>query len=100
MDNGTPCHKSKVVLKYLRKSKVKILDWPGNSPECNPIENLRSYIKNKVAEKKPTGAKELVTSIKKVWVKEISTEYCPPLVKSMPSRLAAVVREKGGHTKY
>ena len=31
---------------------------------------------------------------------EISTKYCASLVKSMPSRLAVIVREKGGHTKY
>ena len=57
-------------------------------------------MKNKVAEKQSSIAKELVTAIKEVWMKEISTEYCASLVKSMPSRLAAIVREKGGHTKY
>ena len=54
--------RSKVVLEYLWKSKVQVFDWPGNSPDLNPIENLWSYKKNKVAEKQPSDAKELVTA--------------------------------------
>ena len=57
-------------------------------------------MKNKVAEKQPFNAEEPVTAIKEGCVKEISTEYCASQVKSMPSRFAAVVQEKGGHTKY
>ena len=40
MHDGETCHWSKVVLEYLRKSQVEVLDWPGNSPDLNPIENL------------------------------------------------------------
>ena len=70
---------------------MEVFYWPGNSPDLNPIENLWSYTKNKVVEKQPSSAKELVTAIKEVWVKEISIEYQASLVKSMPSHLAAVV---------
>ena len=48
-------------------------------------------MKNKVAEKQPFRAKELVTAKKEVCVKEIITEYCACPVKRMPSSLAAVV---------
>ena len=68
-------HRSKVVSEYCRKNKLEVLDWLEDSPDLNPIQNLWSYIKNKVAEKQPSSAKELVTAIKEVWVKEISTEY-------------------------
>ena len=57
-------------------------------------------MKTKVAEKQPSSAKELVTAIKEVWVKKISTKYCASLVKSMANSLAAVVQEKDEHTKY
>ena len=99
MHDGASCHRSKVVLEYLSKSKVEVLDWSGNTPDLNPNKNLWSYM-NKVAEKQPSSAKKFVTAIKEDWVKEISPEYCASLVKSMPSHLAAVVREKGGHIKY
>ena len=38
--DGVPCHRSKVATTFLAKDKIKVLDWPGNSPDLNPIENL------------------------------------------------------------
>ena len=53
------------------KSKVKTVDWLGNSPDINPIKNLWTYLKDKVAEKQPSNAEALRMTIKEVWVKEI-----------------------------
>ena len=50
---------SKNVTTFLKSEKVKVLDWPGNSPGLNPIKNLWMVIKNKVAEKQASSAKEL-----------------------------------------
>ena len=101
MQDGAPCHRSKLVTNFLKKKKkVKVLDWPGNSPDLNPIENLLTIMKDKVAEKQPSSLPDLCRAIKEVWVKEISKEYCANLVNSMPRRLAAVIQNNGGHTKY
>ena len=75
-------------------------DWPGNSPDLNPIENLWTVLKYKVSEKQPASVKELVDAIKAVWVHELSAEYCRSLVESMPKRLEAITKAKGGPTKY
>ena len=32
-----------------------MLEWPGSSPDLNPIKNLWSLMKNKVSEKHPTN---------------------------------------------
>ena len=100
MQDGAPCHRSKLVKNFLKKKKVKVLDWPGNSPDLNPIENLWTIMEDKVAEKQPSSLPDLCWTIKEVWVKEISKEYCANLVNSMPRRLAAVIQNNGGHTKY
>ena len=100
MQDGAPCHRSKLVTNFLKKKKVKVLDWPGNSHDLNPIENLWTVMKDKVAEKQPSSLPYLCRAIKEVWMKQISKEYCANLVNSMPRHLAAVIQNKGGHTKY
>ena len=100
MQDGAPCHRAKIVTQFLKSKKIRILDWPGNSPDLNPIENLWSILKDKVSEKQPTSAKMLEQAIKEVWVRELSNEYCQSLVESMPRRLEAVIKAKSGPTKY
>jgi len=77
-----------------------MLEWPGNSPDLNPIENLWCLMKNKLPEKHPTNLGALQSAIQEVWVKAISPDYCCKLIESMPQRLQEVIKNKGGYTKY
>jgi transposase len=100
MQDGAPCHRCKLVKTYLQSAKIKLLDWPGNSPDLNPIENLWSYMKDKVAEKRPSNAQDLRSVIEKIWRDNITPDYCDALIRSMPRRIQSVLSSKGGHTKY
>ncbi|GFY30260.1 transposable element Tcb1 transposase [Trichonephila clavipes] len=37
-DDNTPCHHAKVVQKWLEDHTVNRMNWPGQSPDLNPIE--------------------------------------------------------------
>jgi len=74
------------VTKFLNDNNVNVLEWPGNSPDLNPIENARNYLKNKVQERKPSNINDLQEELKKLWVTLDST-YFASLADSIPKRL-------------
>jgi len=99
--DGAPCHQTKVVSQWIQQSGYEILGpWPGNSPDLNVIENAWIYMKRRVAEHNPTSSDDLIKKIREVWTCEINNTYCLQLVHSMPDRIASVLANKGGHTKY
>lgn len=99
--DGAPCHQTRAVSSWLRDSGIEVLGpWPGSSPDLNPIENMWTLIKQKVAEQAPTSEKDLIEVIKRVWVTEVSQQYCENLVTSMPRRIEAVLKSRGQYTKY
>ena len=77
------------------------MEWPPQSPDLNPIEHLWGVLKRKLA-----GYENLPTSIKELWVwvqvewEAISVQKCQKLIESMPRRIEAVIKAKGGYTKY
>ena len=74
--------------------------WP-QSPDLNPIEHLWNHLKRKLGEyeEPPRGIQELWERVQKEW-DNIGVEECRKLIESMPRRVEAVVKAKGGHTKY
>ena len=43
--DSAPCRKAKMTTNCFRKMKITVLDWPGNSPDLNPIENFGPLLK-------------------------------------------------------
>ena len=43
-----PSHNSKLIKNFTQENNVNILDWPVNSPDLNPIENLWSLVKRRL----------------------------------------------------
>ena len=96
-----PCHTAKNITKLLEEQGIQVLDWPGNSPDLNPIENLWSILKSKLHKQDCTTQDKLVSAIIDTWFDSTNIEEsCRKLVDSMPARVKQVILNKGGHTKY
>uniref|UniRef100_A0AAZ3PAU8 Tc1-like transposase DDE domain-containing protein n=1 Tax=Oncorhynchus tshawytscha TaxID=74940 RepID=A0AAZ3PAU8_ONCTS len=71
--NNDPKHTSKVVAKWLKDNKVKVLEWPSQSPNLNPIEHLWAELKKRVRARRPTNLTPLHQLCQEEWGKLHST---------------------------
>ena len=99
--DNDPKHTSKVARKWLQDHGFVVMVWPAQSADLNPIEHLWHYIKNRLKkyETPPKGILELWERVEKEWA-AIPAEVCQNLIESMPRRIEAVIKAKGGYTKY
>ncbi|KAK4323716.1 hypothetical protein Pmani_005597 [Petrolisthes manimaculis] len=99
MQDSAPAHRCKAVTKFLTDNNIPVLDWPGNSPDLNPIENAWNKMKNTIAKKRPTNINELKQALTKLWG-DMDLSYFTNLATSMPNRIEMVISYKGNMTKY
>ena len=98
MDND-PKPTSKVVAKWLKDNKVKVLEWPSQSSDLNTIANLWGELKNRVRARRPTNLTQLHQLCQEEWAK-IHPTYCGKLVEGYPKCLTQVKQFKGNAAKY
>ena len=99
-DDSAPCHRAKIVKKFVDENKINVMDWPGNSPDLNPIENLWAILKGKIRRNIIPNRRILQEEIVKVWNNEIKDEILSKLIYSMHKRIKQCIKNKGYVTKY
>lgn len=100
--DGDPKHTSTATKKWLCNNHiVYIKDWPANSPDLNPIENLWHHLKLRLDQysTKPKNKAELWERIDTEWNKFTQADI-EPYYRSMPNRIKEVIKAKGGYTKH
>ena len=97
--DNDPKHKSKLVTEWLNKAKISVLEWPSQSPDLNPIENLWVELKRRVHSRHPKNIDELEQICKEEW-QNISPDVCFNLIKNYKKRLASVIKQKGHSIDY
>ncbi|CAB5196624.1 unnamed protein product [Rhizophagus irregularis] len=88
-------------ISWMRTHNVPMLDLVAQSLDLNPIENLWDHLDHQVQKRKPLpkSKQELISVVQEKW-RKISIETLHHLILSLPSRIKAVIKAKGGHTKY
>jgi hypothetical protein len=95
-----PAHTAKSTKQFLAAKGIRIVeDWPGNSPDLNPIENAWGVTKQQVHGKQYTKLDDLKEAACNHW-DALSTTALRNLMLSIPRRLKKVLKLNGGYTGY
>ena len=98
--DGAPCHRARTVTNHFESCGVSLLkNWPGNSPDISPIENLWALMKAEVRKKNITSLPQMREELVYLW-NNMKIEWCQKLADSLPKRLAEVKLKKGNAIKY
>ena len=89
MHDNAPCHTSKKVKSFLVDNRVQVMDWPAQSPDLNPIENIWKIIGDRARTQNPKNQEELWESLKTEWNK-ITLSFCKKKIDSCGISLRAV----------
>lgn len=102
--DGDPTHKvmAQIIKEFNTSSgnQVTLLEnWPPNSPDLSPIENVWGWVDAEVAKKGCKSFDEFKQEVLKTF-RSIPVEMCENLIDSIPRRLARVVETNGGKAGY
>lgn len=97
--DNDPKHTSKLIKSWFTQTKTRLMEWPSQSPDLNPIEHLWNELKRSVAGHKFSNADHLYQTLVEKW-NDITPQTIENLLRSMPKRMQAVIDLKGYATKY
>jgi len=85
----------------MKSHGFEVLEWAGQSPDLNPIENLWNHLDKQIRKRRPLPLKkeEFIEAVQGEW-KSLPLDYIRALIESMPRRAEAAIKAKGWHTKY
>ena len=96
--DNDPKHTARATKEWLCKKILKVLEWPSQSPDLNPIENLWRELKVRIAQWQPRNLKDLEKVCMEEWAK-IPAAVRANLVNNYRKRMISVIANKGFCTK-
>jgi transposase len=101
MEDGAMIHRSNAPKQWRELYMLEKLNWPAQSPDLNPIENLWKQMKDAV-QMRPVSVRsppDMGVALAEIWEAIPVTAYIS-LIDSMPERLQAVIDAMGGSTRW
>jgi hypothetical protein len=109
MQDNAPIHTAKIIKNWFDENSIPLVDWPPYSPDLNPIEQHWAKLKECIYMLHPDlelfdGTKsqlkeQFYKAIEDAW-ESLEKDYFDFLIRSMKSRVNAVLEAKGWYTRY
>lgn len=98
-DNARP-HSAQSTSQFLVQSGVQTLEWPANSPDLNPIEEVWAHVARRVRSYgEPTNVAQYWQWVQSEW-QRTPIDYVRSIIRSIPNRLQEVIANHGDYTHY
>lgn len=92
--DNAPSHRAGLTQTYLEIVRVKVLDWPPQSPDLNPIEEVWLWMATKIKTKHFNNIQELTDYVFYLWnilPKDIILSY----INKLSSKMNYILEHKG-----
>lgn len=99
IEDNNSIHTSRKTTSAYTAIGINKAEWPANSPDLNPIENVWRLLKYRVQKRYPHTEAELMQYVREEWDK-IKTDDYLRYIRDMKQRCWAVIMAGGGHTKW
>ncbi|GBM07954.1 Transposable element Tc1 transposase [Araneus ventricosus] len=97
--DNAPCHKARIVLEWFEEhtDEFHLMSWLPNSPDFNPMEPIWDAMERQLTAQTPPcpNISTLRDRCLDIWY-TLSPVMYQKLVASMPRRVAAILKAKGG----
>ena len=97
--DNDPKHTAKINKAYIERRRIPSMDWPSQSPNLNPIENLWSILDTRLKHRRPQSSEELFQMLLAGW-RELPVDLLTTLADSMVNRVRDCIENDGWATKY
>ena len=102
--DNDPKHTANKNKKYIsnksRQIGFSVMEWPSQSPDLNPIENLWRHVKKQLAVRpRATNLDNLFEIVKQEW-QRIPQDVIDNVIMSMPKRCQEVLKARGWAISY
>lgn len=103
LQDGASVHTANYTTRVLKEKGLYnyLFPWVAKSPDLNLIEGVWRLMKARINRRLPRPDKNdlMRDAIREEW-ENITTQDLESLLTSMPTRIQALIRAQGGHTKY
>ena len=94
MQDNAPCHKAMVVINFLKAENVTVMDWPPQSPDLNPIENVWKTLGERSKARNPKTTVQLWNALQEECNK-VTWQDINRLISPRSRRCQSVMKLKG-----